>query len=96
MAYQGALGLDVEEIRKKNEEIAPKPDLVIFLDIDPAKAIRRIEGRGRPDRFEDIGYLQKVREIFLSLNDEMVVIDTDESPEIVRKKVLDCVLSILT
>jgi len=92
MAYQGALGLDVEEIRRRNEEIAPEPDLVIFLDIDPEKAISRITRRGKADRFENTDYLKKVREIFLSLNDKMVVLNADDSPNAIREKALEIVL----
>lgn len=92
MAYQGALGLSVEEIRKKNEEIAPKPDLVIFLDIDPEKAVRRVSRRGKPDRFENPDYLKRVREIFLSINDKMVVLNAEEDFQVLRKKALKLVL----
>ncbi|HID43629.1 MAG TPA: dTMP kinase [Archaeoglobaceae archaeon] len=92
MAYQGALGLDINEIRRKNEEIAPEPGLVIFLDLDPEKAIKRVSKRGRQDRFEDPDYLKKVREIFLSLNDKMVVLDAEENPQILGKKALKLIL----
>jgi dTMP kinase len=96
IAYQGALGLDINEIKQKNEEIAPKPDLIIYMDIAPEKAIKRVTRRGKPDRFEDIGYLRRVREIFLSLNDDMEIINSDEHPEIVRKKIIKLILDRIT
>jgi dTMP kinase len=91
IAYQGALGLDVDEIRKRNEEIAPKPDMVIILDLDPQKAIQRISKRGKLDRFEDINYLKKVREIFLSMKNA-IVIDASVDLDKVRQKILNLIL----
>jgi dTMP kinase len=97
IAYQGALGFDVEEIRMRNEEIAPKPDLVIILDISPEKSVRRISKRGeKPNRFEDIEYLKKVREIFLSdkLNN-VIVINAEQEIEKIKRSALNVVLGLL-
>jgi dTMP kinase len=71
MAYQGALGLDVEKIREKNEEFAPKPALVIILDAPPKTGLERItEGRKEQlNYFENLEYQKKVRKIFLSMKD---------------------------
>ncbi|MFH1734627.1 MAG: dTMP kinase [bacterium] len=70
IAYQGARGLDPEELQKRNEAFAPIPDLVLLFDLDPELAIERIKTkRGEtPNLFEKIDYLTKVREIFLSIN----------------------------
>jgi len=91
MAYQGALGLDVEMIRKLNEQF-PKPDLVIILDVSPETALKRIKAKRRPDRFEDLEYLRKVREIFLSLKNNIVVVDAERNIEDVKRDVLKVVL----
>ena len=67
-AYQGARGADPAEIIARNETFAPRPDLVLLLDIDPLGGTGRILRRGdQPDDFEAVTYLAKVREIFLSL-----------------------------
>jgi dTMP kinase len=67
-AYQGARGADPAEIIARNEAFAPRPDLVLLLDIDPLGGTGRILHRGdQPDDFEAVTYLAKVREIFLSL-----------------------------
>ena len=67
-AYQGARGTDPAEIIARNETFAPRPDLVLLLDIDPLGGTGRILRRGdQPDDFEAVTYLAKVREIFLSL-----------------------------
>jgi dTMP kinase len=91
IAYQGALGLDVEMIRKLNEQF-PKPDLVIILDVSPETALKRIKAKRRPDRFEDLEYLRKVREIFLSLNNNVVVVDAERNIDEVKRDVLKVVL----
>lgn len=97
IAYQGATGLDIEEIKRRNEEIAPKPDLVILLDVDPKKGVERIKNRGdHPNKFEDLEYLQKVRDIFLSIKDDnIVLVDANRELEEVKKDVLNVVLSYL-
>jgi dTMP kinase len=67
-AYQGARGADPQEIILMNEAFAPRPDLVLLLDIDPLGGTGRILRRGdQPDDFEAVTYLAKVRDIFLSL-----------------------------
>jgi len=47
MAYQGAKGLDPDRIRETNEGFAVLPDLVFILDVDPARGLKRTEGRVR-------------------------------------------------
>ena len=71
MAYQGARGFDPAEIRRKNEEFAPRPDLLVILDLDVDTALERIGSRGdTANEFEKRESLQRCREIFLSLADE--------------------------
>ncbi len=71
MAYQGARGFDPAEIRRKNEEFAPVPDLLLILDLDVDTALGRIGARGdTANEFEKRENLQRCREIFLSLKDE--------------------------
>ncbi|MHC1570286.1 MAG: dTMP kinase [Methermicoccaceae archaeon] len=71
MAYQGALGLDPEHIRQMSERIAPRPDLVVVLDVPPEIGVGRVRDRGEaPDHFEDTEYLRKVRNIFIQMVQE--------------------------
>jgi dTMP kinase len=67
IAYQSARGLNPNVIEKRNERIAPKPNLLIILDITPQVALKRIKEKrnGRPNHFERIRHLEEVREIFL-------------------------------
>src|SRR5687768_52761 len=62
MAYQGALGIDPEHIRRLNEVFAPVPDLVFILLIPPTEALARIrQSRGQADDvFEREEYLKSV------------------------------------
>lgn len=53
MAYQGARGLDPLKIREQNEQFAPKPDILIILDLDVDTALQRIGVRdGQTNEFE--------------------------------------------
>ncbi len=69
MAYQGALGLDPEKIRERNEGFAPVPDLAIIIDLDPEVGLKRVDNRGSATGFEKLDYLRKVRKIYLSMRD---------------------------
>jgi dTMP kinase len=74
IAYQGARGLEPAMIRRRNEEIALPPDLVLLFDMDAEKALLRIERqRGEnPNLFEKLDYLRKVRDIFMTLKDPCI------------------------
>lgn len=79
MAYQGAIGFDPVEIRRRNEAFAPVPDRLFILDLGVDQALERIGGRGdTANEFEKRGNLERCREIFLSLENEPFtrVIDT--------------------
>ncbi len=97
LAYQGALGFNIDEIKKINESFAPKPDLVIILDVDPKIAIERIKRkRGGINKFEDLNYLKKVRSIFLSIKDDnIVVIDANKDLDYVKQEVLKAVSNLI-
>ena len=69
-AYQGARGVDFDQIIAANEAIAPVPDLILFMDIDVQESLARIHGRGdAPNSFEEREYLGKVRAIFQTLHE---------------------------
>lgn len=66
MAYQGALGLEVNDIQRQNEAFAPIPDLVIILSLSLTQILTRLAQRcpSRWDAFEQAEYLKKVGEIY--------------------------------
>jgi dTMP kinase len=88
-AYQGARGLDPNEIIKTNEAFSPVPDLVLLLDLDPTAGHERIGARGgSPDGFEGAAYLAEVRRIFLSFDRPFIRrIDATRAAEVVA---LEC------
>jgi len=64
-AYQGSRGLDWEEIIRRNEQFAPPPDLLLWLDLPPELSGDRIHGRGNEaNEFEKLELLQRCRGIF--------------------------------
>jgi dTMP kinase len=69
IAYQGALGIDPDHIRRLNEAFAPVPDVVLLLLVSPAQGLARIRrARGRADEvFEQEEYLQRVQENFCAM-----------------------------
>ena len=80
MAYQGARGFDPAEIRRKNEDFAPVPDLLLVLDLDVDTSLQRIGARGdTANEFEKRENLEHCREIFLSLQGEPFVRVIDSS-----------------
>jgi dTMP kinase len=97
MAYQGALGIDPEIIRRLNETFAPVPDLVWILLIPPTEALQRIrQGRGQTeDAFEREDYLKRVDGIFRTLQGTQIhPIAADRSSEVVtailQQKIQQC------
>ena len=53
LAYQSAEGVALDDLLAFNR-LAPDPDLTIFLDIEPERALSRIESRGSPtSRYEN-------------------------------------------
>ncbi len=84
MAYQGALGLDPEKIRKANEEFAPQPDVILYFRVPPEIGAQRIRASriGGQDHFEHQTYLEKVAAIFENMDfPQMVCLDATLAPE---------------
>jgi dTMP kinase len=72
----------------------PAPELLLFLDIDPQIAQKRLDKRPSLDIFERLEFQMKVRERYFSLLDEcrnagvrVEVIDASQSVEDVASKV---------
>ncbi|KMP12323.1 thymidylate kinase [Candidatus Nitromaritima sp. SCGC AAA799-C22] len=66
-AYQGALGLDPEGIRRDNEAFAPVPDRTYIFIAPPELCLKRIEkSREGHSSFEKQEYLVQVQNIFKS------------------------------
>ena len=70
VAYQGARGLDYEQILADSEAEFPIPDLVVLLEIDPQKAFERVHARGSEIEgvFEQREFLSRVASVFDALD----------------------------
>ena len=81
-AYQGSRGMDYNAIIASNEVFAPKPDLVLVLDLEVDAGLERIKSRGdRPNNFESKASLMQARQIFIQLaerNSNARVIDSSK------------------
>jgi dTMP kinase len=68
VAYQGAAGLDVDELMRAND-FAPRPDVLLLLDVAPDLGLQRIRERGDvPNAFETTATLEACRRIFLAMD----------------------------
>ena len=92
-AYQGALGLDPEQIILENETFAPIPDRVLIFLTSPETCLKRIESsRDQKSAFEKLDYLQNVQEIFKSFSGPNIrFIDSVGSVAKVHAKVLSSI-----
>ncbi|MEM3712535.1 MAG: dTMP kinase [Thermoproteota archaeon] len=91
IAYQGGLLNDVEWIRTINNRV-PLPDLAIYLDINPDKALSRKKASGL---FDDVKLLTKIRNTYLSLakRGEIVIVNAEKPLEDVLKDVVEIIKS---
>ena len=66
VAYQGARGLDHEQILADSEAEFPIPDLVVLLEIDPKIGLDRVHARGAELEgvFEQREFLARVASVF--------------------------------
>lgn len=100
MAYQGIRGSDPEELRAVNEAFAPRPDLLVILDLDPTRALQRVRGRGdQANHFERLHLLEQSRAIFRRYVHEgarpspdgrpcrAILLDATESPDALAARV---------
>ncbi len=94
LAYQGAAGLDLEWIEKINEH-AIRPDLAIFIDVEPETVIQRL--KPRKSVMENLGTQWKVREVYMKFveKEELVKIDGNNSKQEVADDILTVVLRFL-
>ena len=68
VAYQGAAGLPVDELLHAND-FAPRPHLLLLLDLPPETGLARIRARGdKPNHFETAQNLERCRAIFRQLD----------------------------
>lgn len=96
MAYQGALQLDHEEIRARNEAFAPPPDLLFLLHLPAAQGWQRARQRGMLSHFEHLDYLERVATIFAAMDFPYLRrIDATATPLTVQEHIWQAVVALL-
>ncbi len=87
-AYQGARGMDPQELIRRNEEFAPEPDLLVLFDLPVEDGLSRVRARGdQADHFEQVEALRRVREIFLSIDKQYLVkVDARKEPGVIAEE----------
>jgi dTMP kinase len=104
LAYQGAgRVLPVDEVGWLSTWATGslKPDLVVVLDVDPDVGLRRIAGRGGPDRLESesLPFHERVRYAFLDLAANnprrYLVVDASAEPEQIAEAIRERVSRLL-
>ena len=94
LAYQGATGLDLKWIEMINE-YAIRPDLAIFVDVEPEAVIKRL--KQKKSVMENLETQRKVREVYVKFVEkgELVRIDGNKSKKEVADNILKVVLRFL-
>jgi thymidylate kinase len=104
LAYQGSeLGFDVvSKLNLENPDIR-KPDLCVFLDLNPEQSLKRIGARADVPHeiYENYEYLDKTRKMFFDAfeklrerGEKIVIIDASGSVEQIADAILEAVLEI--
>lgn len=88
VAYQGARGVPVDELLAANA-FAPRPDLLLILDLPAEVAHKRISARGTPNSFEQLENLRACRAIFQGfVGTNAVMIDATLPEDEVRRQAI--------
>ncbi|MFS1539382.1 MAG: dTMP kinase [Candidatus Phlomobacter fragariae] len=103
-AYQGGgRGLCPELMKVLRNTILDdfRPDLTLFLDIEPARGLQRVRDRGELDRIEkeSLDFFKRTRQRYVELaaeDDTIITIDANQSLEEVQKTILDVLSNWLT
>lgn len=91
VAYQGAAGMSIDELLELNA-FAPRPTVLLILDLPAETALDRVRSRGVPNSFEQLETLKACREIFLGFAARgAIVIDAAQAPADVCRAALDAV-----
>jgi dTMP kinase len=95
VAYQGQRGLDRERLLRESEAIAPRPDLLLVVDLPVDRALERIRAaRDVADDFEKRASLDEVRAAFLGF-EGATVLDGAQTPDRLLGAALEPVLRML-
>lgn len=94
LAFNVERGVDALSIVRYNVDI-PKPDLIVFLDLEPKIVLDRIMKRDKGNlayEERDFSHVTRVRENFLAiaaLDPDIVVLDATESADTIERRILE-------
>ena len=93
MAYQGASGANVEEIREWNEAFATIPDVALWLDIPIELSQERMHARGNgKDAFENEKFLTDCAAIYSAMEMPWLHhVEADGSVQEVHERILEII-----
>jgi dTMP kinase len=88
--------ISVEWVKELNKFVG-KADLTFILDVDPKIALDRKNGE-QLEKFEDLEFLERVRNLYLSRakEEKYTIISTDDIIEFVQEKIQKIVMDRLT
>ena len=94
LAYQGSAGLGSEWIQTINQ-YAPKPDLALFIDVNPETVLKRLTRR--KSVMENFETQCKVRDVYLNFvqKGELFRIDGDKPKALVAQELFSMVEALL-
>ncbi|NMH58671.1 dTMP kinase [Alteromonas ponticola] len=103
-AYQGGgRGVSNEVLASLREMTLKgfKPDLTIYMDVDPQEGLKRARGRGELDRIEQAGmdFFKRTRKRYLELvadDPAIVMVDANQEMQQVHNKVKNVLLRYLS
>ncbi len=97
IAYQGAAGLSLDWIRLVNKH-AVKPNLAIFIDVEPEMVIQRLKPKKSISVMENLETQRRVREVYLKLveSGELCRVDGNKNEEAVADEILSISLNYLS
>jgi dTMP kinase len=90
--YQGARGMNMNEIIQMNRKFAPEPDITFIIDVDVNIGMNRIKKsrNSRVKLFEKKKFLKKVRKNYLALTGENIhIIDGSQDLKTILKRITE-------
>jgi dTMP kinase len=87
-AYQGERGVDRARILSLSEAIAPRPDVLLVVDVPAEVALERIKktrGVAGADDFETIESLRRIRQVFLDLPEAVILDGTARTEDVLLR-----------
>jgi dTMP kinase len=94
LAYQGAVGLNLEWIEEINRFALP-PDLALYIDVPPEVVVKRI--RRKKSVMERLETQQRVQEFYMKYvdNGKLMPLDGDRTKDDVEQNILTVTLEFL-